>query len=43
MEVSMTNGCLLLPPPRPLKEASAELAERLPPSRGSCAGVVEAP
>jgi hypothetical protein len=43
LEVGMANGCLLLQPPRPLMEASAELAERLAPSRGSCAGVVEAP
>jgi hypothetical protein len=42
LEVSMTNGCLLVHAARPLVNASIELAAQLAPSRGPCRGVVEA-
>jgi hypothetical protein len=38
----MACGGFLVHAPRPLVEASIELAEQLAPSRGSCAGVVGA-
>jgi hypothetical protein len=41
-EAGVANGCFLMHAPRPLVEASIELAEQLAPSRGSCHGLVEA-
>jgi hypothetical protein len=42
LEVSVTNGCLLVHAAGPLVDASIELAAQLAPSREPFRGVVEA-
>jgi hypothetical protein len=42
VEVGVANGCFLVHAPRPLVEASIEMAEQLAPSRGSRHGIMAA-
>jgi hypothetical protein len=42
VEAGVANGCFLMHAPRPLVEASIEMAEQLAPTGGSCHGIVEA-